>query len=123
MSAVSQVINKQVLEATSGLASTSIGKELFTVANLLEVESRLRRNLADSGLTTEVRANLVKEIFGSRVSTEAVAVVQKIAGARWFKDAALVEAIESAGALVVLAATEKDKAIDRVEEEIFFFAR
>lgn len=123
MSAVSQVINKQVQDAVSGLASTSVGKELFSVANLLEGESRLRRNLADSGFTAEIRSNLVKEILGTRVSPDASAVVQKIASARWFKDSALVEAIESAGALVVLAATENSNAIDRVEEEIFYFAR
>jgi len=123
MSAVGQVINKQVQEAISGLASTSIGKELLSVANLLESESRLRRNLADSGFTAEVRSNLVKEVLATRVSAEASAVVQKIAAARWFKDSALVEAIESAGALVILAATENAKAIDRVEEEIFYFAR
>ncbi len=119
MSAVGQVINKQVQEAISGLASTSVGKELLSVANLLESESRLRRNLADSGFTAEVRSNLVKEVLATRVSAEASAVVQKIAAARWFKDSALVEAIESAGALVILAATENAKAIDRVEEEIF----
>jgi F-type H+-transporting ATPase subunit delta len=123
MSAFGQVINKHVQESVSGLASTAIGIELFTVANLLEVESRLRRNLADSGLTPEVRANLVKEIFSSRISKEAMQVVEKISATRWFKDSSLVEAIESAGALVVLAATEKGKNIDRVEEEIFFFAR
>jgi len=123
MSAVSQVINKQVQDAVSGLASITVGTELFSVANLLESESRLRRNLADSGFSAQVRSNLVKEVLESRVSAEASAVVQKIATARWFKDSAFVEAIESAGALVVLAATEKAKSIDRVEEEIFFFAR
>ena len=123
MSAVSQVINKQVQDAVSGIASTSIGKELFAVANLLEAESGLRRNLADSGFTAEVRANLVKEVLSSRVSAETSTVVQKIAGLRWFKDSALVEAIESAGALVVLAASEQANSIDRVEEEVFYFAR
>lgn len=123
MSAVSQVIDKQIQDAVSGLASTSIGSELFAVANLLEAEAGLRRNLADSGLTAEVRGNLVKEVLGSQVSKDTVAVVQKIVQNRWFKDASLVDAIESAGALVVLAATEKGKSIDRVEEEVFFFAR
>ena len=123
MSAVSQVISKQIQESVSGLASASIGSELFAVANLLETETSLRRNLADSGLTVEVRANLVKQVLGNQVSKEAVAVVEKIVANRWFKDSSLVDAIESAGALIVLAATEKGKSIDRVEEEIFFFAR
>lgn len=123
MSAVSQVINKQVQDAVSGLASTSVGKELFAVANLLEAESGLRRNLADSGLTTEVRSNIVKELLGSKIATETLSAVQKIAGGRWVSDKALVEAIENAGALVILASTENSGAIDRVEEEVFFFAR
>lgn len=123
MSAVGQVINKQVQDAVSGLASTSVGKELFAVANLLEVENGLRRNLADSGLTAEVRSNLVKAVLGSNVSDDAISAVQKIAASRWVSDKALVNAIENAGALVVLAATENAGAIDRVEEEVFFFAR
>ena len=76
MSAVSQVISKQIQESVSGLASASIGSELFAVANLLETETSLRRNLADSGLTVEVRANLVKQVLGNQVSKEAVAVVE-----------------------------------------------
>ena len=123
MSTVSQVISKQVQESVSGLASTTVGTELFAVANLLEVEGGLRRNLADSGLSANVRADLVKEVLSGQVSKDTVAVVEKIVGGRWFKDSNLVDAIESAGALVVLAATEKAKSIDRVEEEVFYFAR
>ena len=123
MAAIGQVINKQIQDAVSGISETSVGKELFAVANLLEVEPRLRRNLADSGLSQSVRANLVKEVLGSKVSSQTIDAVQKIASSRWFKDSSLVEAIESAGALVVLAGSEKGKSIDRVEEEIFYFAR
>ena len=48
MSSVSQVANQQVQQAIAGLSSSSVGAELFTVANLFEAEHALRRNLLQS---------------------------------------------------------------------------
>lgn len=123
MSSVSQVANQQVQQAIAGLSSSSVGAELFTVANLFEAEHALRRNLSDSGLSQEARQGLVSELLADKVSADAAKVVKAIVSARWSNDSDLVDAIESAGSLVLLAETEKAGHQSRVEEEIFYFAR
>jgi hypothetical protein len=67
MSSVSQVANQQVQQAIAGLSSSSVGAELFTVANLFEAEHALRRNLSDSGLSQEARQGLVSELLADKV--------------------------------------------------------
>jgi len=123
MSSVSQVANQQVQQAIAGLSSASVGAELFTVANLFEAEHSLRRNLSDSGLSEEARQGLVNDLLSSKISAEAAKVVKAIVSARWSKDSDLVDAIEAAGTLVLLAESEKAGSQSRVEEEIFYFAR
>lgn len=123
MSSVSQVANQQVQQAIAGLSSSSVGAELFTVANLLEAEHSLRRNLSDSGLSPDARQGLVADLLSNKISSEAAKVVKAIVSARWSSDSDLVNAVESAGALVLLAETEKSGHQSRVEEEVFYFAR
>ena len=123
MSSVSQVANQQVQLAIAGLNSSSVGAELFNVANFFEAEHLLRRNLSDSGLSKVARQNLVSELLSAKISSDASKVVQAIVSARWAKDTDLLDAIENAGALVLLAETEKAGHQSRVEEEIFYFAR
>lgn len=123
MSSVRQVAQGVVDQAIAGITNPSVGAELFSVANLLEGEKSLRRNLSDSGVATSARQEVVASLFGSKVSSETVAVVKAIVGTRWPSDAELVTAIEQAGASVILAAAEQGSAIDRVEEEIFYFSR
>ena len=123
MSSVSQVANQQVQQAIAGLSSSSVGAELFTVANLLEAEHSLRRNLSDSGLSPEARQGLVTDLLSNKISSDSTKVVKAIVSARWSSDSDLVNAVESAGALVLLAETEKSGHQSRVEEEVFYFAR
>ena len=123
MSSVSQVANQQVQQAIAGLSSSSVGAELFTVANLLEAEHSLRRNLSDSGLSPDARQGLVTDLLSNKISSDSTKVVKAIVSARWSSDSDLVNAVESAGALVLLAETEKSGHQSRVEEEVFYFAR
>lgn len=123
MSSVSQVANQQVQQAIAGLRSAVVGQELFSVANLFEAEHSLRRNLSDSGQSEQVRQGLVAEILGSKVSADSLKVVKAIVSARWSNDADLVNAIESAGALILLAQAEQSGHQSQVEDEIFYFAR
>jgi len=123
MSSVSQAAQQLVDSAIAGLSDTSIGQELFAVANLLEGEKTLRRNLADSGASAEQRHRSVQDLLGARVSAQTLAVVKTAVGARWSNPQDLIAGLERAGAAVLLAAAEQSGAIDRVEEEVFYFAR
>jgi F-type H+-transporting ATPase subunit delta len=123
MSSVSQAAQQLVDSAIAGLNDSSIGKELFAVANLLEDEKTLRRNLADAGASVDQRHGVVQQLLGDKISAQTLAVVKTVVGARWSNPQDLIAGLERAGATVLLAAAEQAGAIDQVEDEVFYFAR
>lgn len=123
MSSVSQAAQQLVDSAIAGLNDSSIGQELFAVANLLEGEKTLRRSLADAGAPVEQRHGAVQQLLGDKISAQTLAVVKTAVGARWSTPQDLITGLERAGASVLLAAAEQAGAIDRVEDEVFYFAR
>ena len=123
MSSVRQAASEVVSSATAGLTDAGAGAALFAVANMLEATPTLRRGLADSGVPTQQRLSLVADVLSGSASPEVVAAVQAIVGARWSSDSDLVDGIEQAGALVVLAAAQAAGEADLVENEVFYFAR
>jgi len=123
MSSVSQAAQQFVDSAIAGLSDSSIGQELFAVANVLEGEKTLRRNLADAGASVEQRHAVVQQLLGDKVSAQTLNVVKTAVGARWSSPQDLIAGLERAGATVLLSAAEQAGAIDRVEDEVFYFAR
>jgi F-type H+-transporting ATPase subunit delta len=123
MSSVRQAASEVVRSATAGLADATSGSQLFAVANLLEATPTLRRGLADSGVPQQQRLGLVADVLSATASAQVVSATQAIVGARWSSDSDLVDGIEQAGALVILAQAEADGTVEVVENEIFYFAR
>lgn len=123
MSSVSQNSTQLVDAAIAELTDASIGLELFAVANVLEIEKSLRRNLADSGVTVAQRQAVVEQVLSGKISSSSLDVVNIAVGQRWSTDADLISGLERAGALIQLASAEQAGAVDIVEEEIFRFAR
>jgi len=107
--------------AEPGFASVS--GDLLAVAAVLGSEKSLRQALADSGQPAGVRAGIVRQLFGGKVSDTALAVLEDVVNTRWSNDADVVEAIERLGAQAAFTAAEADGTLDRVEDELFRFGR
>lgn len=103
--------------------AVEVASGLFAAASVIEREAQLRNLLTDGGRTAQSRSQLSAELFGSKVHAQAVEVINTAAGLRWSSGAELVEVLEVAGYRAMFNAAESENVLDRVEEEVFRFAR
>jgi len=119
MGAVRNQVNSVLgrFSTTSGLAG--LADELYAVASLLTAQPRLRRRLADPASTPEQRTGLADALFEGKISASALSILDSAVAARWSAAWDLVDAIETSGDDVLLAAAESDDVIATVEDELF----
>lgn len=101
----------------------ALASELFSVAEALTAQQKLRRALADSSRDAGPKKALARQLLGSRISPQAMSVVESVVSQRWTQPQDLVDAMERVGIDSVLAAAEREGNLDRVEEELFRFER
>jgi F-type H+-transporting ATPase subunit delta len=118
-SQVESVIGR--FSSTDGL--TGLAEELYAIASLLTAQPRLRRRLADPASPTEARTGLVERLLQGKVSASALGVASTAVSQRWSAAWDLVDAIESTGDEVLLAAADRTNVIDEVEDELFRLER
>lgn len=115
-------------EQTSGTgasveALTSLARELYSVADLLVTQPRLRRTLGDPATAPDARAGLAGQLLTGKISTPAVEVVQAAVAERWSSPWDLTDAIERTGDDTLFAAAESAQVLDEVEDQLFRFER
>jgi len=99
------------------------GSSLFAVVGVLTKERVLRVMLADTSIAAKRKTATIKQIFGSQLSELTTSIFTEIAVLPWSSDDDMVDAVEEAGATLILMSAESDGHIDRVEEELFRFGR
>jgi F-type H+-transporting ATPase subunit delta len=102
---------------------TGLADELYGVAGVFDAQPRLRRMVADPAAPSAARAQLAESLFGSRIGASALTIVKAAAGLRWSSPWDLLDAIESSGDDVLLAAAEQSDVISTVEDELFRLER
>jgi F-type H+-transporting ATPase subunit delta len=100
-----------------------LGDELYAVTRLLVAERSLRRLLADPSSPETARTGLVERLFGEQVSARALEMAKALVAARWSRPADLVVGFETVARQALLAAAEKNRKLDDVEDELFRFGR
>ncbi len=116
---------KQELQPTINGADLGLAKELFEALNVLEDQAALRRALTDPSREAEQRKSLVQNLFGTKISTNAVQVLQALAAKRWSKERDLGDGLEEIATLVAAAAAERDglDGLNKLESELLGFNR
>ncbi len=110
--------------AVSGTSdTTSLAEELFAVTGVVEGTASLRRALADPSREGEAKAGLVQQLFGGKVSDVTADLVGVVAAQRWAAERDLADTLESLAVQALLVSAEKERRIDRVEDELFRFER
>ncbi|MCW0215278.1 MAG: F0F1 ATP synthase subunit delta [Pseudonocardia sp.] len=100
-----------------------LGEQLYAVTRLLAAERALRRALSDQSTAREQRAGLAQQVLEGKISAAALETVTDLVSARWSGPADLVTAAESVARQSLLAAAEKQRALDGVEDQLFRFGR
>jgi F-type H+-transporting ATPase subunit delta len=118
---------RERLESRVGDASAQdrdrLGDELAAVAAVLGEQPVLRRHLADSAAPEQIRRDMVKALFGGKVSDITLATLGDVVSSRWSRPLDLIDGIEELAWQSLLGLAERDESLDDVEDELFRFGR
>jgi F-type H+-transporting ATPase subunit delta len=100
-----------------------LADELFAVARVLDEQPMLRRALTDPAGKSADRAGLARRLFGSKLSDDALDVVETVARLRWSRPHDLVEAMAALATEASLDAADVRGDLENAEDELFRFGR
>jgi len=117
------------LEAKLPNASLQLAKELFGILGTVDSSAGLRRALTDPSRSGDEKSALVKQLFGGKVSADAVEIASGLAGSRWASARDIGDALETLAASVVIAVAENKSAVsasgitglEALENDLFAF--
>ncbi|MDT4892047.1 MAG: F-type H+-transporting ATPase subunit delta [Pseudonocardiales bacterium] len=115
-------------EAVAGRFTTADGlsglsAELYAVAELLNGQPRLRRNLGDPATAPESREQLAQRLLDGKIGTSALQLVKDAVSLRWSSAWNLLDALETIADEALFRAAEQQGSLDEVEDELFRFER
>lgn len=116
-------LTSQPARATEAPELLALADELFAASRVLSSHLALRRALADPAAKPEERADLVRRLFGSQLSSTALDLVETIARQRWSHPIDLVDAAVTVAVEASLDAADARGELDGVEDELFRFGR
>ena len=101
----------------------TLAEELFAVTGVVDGSASLRRALADPSREGSDKQGLARSLFGGKIGETTTGLVAEVAGQRWSAERDLADTLESLAVQALLAAAERERRIDRVEDELFRFER
>lgn len=114
---------KSALASVSGDDVKTVGTDLFSVAGHLDEQRALRQALVDSSASTEDRQDLVRSVFGYKVSETAMSVLTDAVSQDWSNPRDMRESLISLGREALFTSAEKDGTLTQVENELFAVSR
>ena len=116
--ALTDAVSKQSANDAATFAS-----ELFTILTVLSSSVGLRRALTDNSRDKSAKADLISNLFGKNIKSEAQALLATASSLRWSSPAELADAVEQLAVEAQSAAAEKSNEQESLESELFDFAR
>ncbi|MCA4132176.1 F0F1 ATP synthase subunit delta [Arthrobacter sp. M4] len=119
------------LEAKLPTASLQLATELFGILGTVDSSAGLRRALTDPSRSGDEKSALVQQLFGGKVSADAVEIAGGLASMRWASARDIGDALETLAATVVIAVAENKSAVsasgitglEELENDLFVFNR
>ena len=119
-------LRTRVESVVSGLdadAMSTLAEQLYAVAELFSAQPRLRRRVADPAVATDARSGLATVLLQGKIAENTLRIVTAAVSLRWSSAWDLVDALETSGDGVLLAAADEQGVIDSVEDELFRLER
>jgi F-type H+-transporting ATPase subunit delta len=101
----------------------ALSEQLYSVVSLLMVQGSLRRALSDPAMPAATKAEIVDNLFGSRLDSAALDLVREAARSRWSQPRDLLDSLEELAVDASLGAAQAAGKLDDVEDELFRFER
>jgi F-type H+-transporting ATPase subunit delta len=111
------------IKGASATTASELSSHLFFAAETFASNTSLRRAFTDSSRDDSAKVALVKDLFGSKISSSASTLLAAIAGLRWSAAKDLVTVIEQLAIEAEATAANADGALDRLEAEFFEVSR
>lgn len=100
-----------------------LADDLTAVADLLDREHGLRRNMSDPARPAAQKTQIVRALLEGKISDAALETVAAAVGAKWSRPRDLADALERFSVVASAAQAEADDRLDDVEDELFRFGR
>jgi F-type H+-transporting ATPase subunit delta len=124
MRGASQQSLARTREVLAGVtASAELGTELFSVARLLDGNGALRRALTDPARPQGARTALVEQLFGGKISAQAVEILTAAVSGRWVSGRDLGHALDQLSVEADVAYADNAGTLDEVEDQLFRLER
>ncbi|MEV6281223.1 F0F1 ATP synthase subunit delta [Kribbella sp. NPDC051770] len=107
-------------QALAGVTvSEGLGGELFSVAKVLDTNGSLRRALTDPARGAESRTGLVRQLFGGKISDQALEVLTAAVAGRWVSNRDLGNALDELSVQAEVAYADGERKLDELEDQLF----
>lgn len=119
---------EHLVEALTGLVdggadAAALGNDLLGAAAVLREQVSLRRAATDPSKPTAAKSNLLAGVFRGHLGEAATGLVAQAGGLRWGASSDLGAALEELGVDAVVKGADQAGDGDRVEAELYEFAR
>ncbi|GAA1663219.1 ATP synthase subunit delta [Citricoccus zhacaiensis] len=116
---------RQELDSVLVSGGTQLASELFTALAAVDSSAPLRRALTDPSWSVERRTGVVGSLFGSKVSEDALRVLNTLAGLKWSRTRDFGDSLEQLATTSVAASAERDglDGLGRLSDELLSFNR
>jgi F-type H+-transporting ATPase subunit delta len=111
------------VKGASAATASELSSHLFFAAETFASNTSLRRAFTDASRDDSSKVALVKDLFGSKISSSASDLLAAIAGLRWSAAGDLVTVIEQLAIEAQASAANVDGELDRLEAEFFQASR
>ncbi|MEY4444055.1 MAG: hypothetical protein RL301_134 [Actinomycetota bacterium] len=115
-------LDKTISGSTADVLS-KLSQDLFVVVNGLGTSISLRRAVTDPARNETDKGALFKEIFGNKISQNALELATSLATNRWSKPSDLLVALEQIAIETEAGAANARGELDKLEDEVFSFTR
>ncbi|ANH40325.1 ATP synthase subunit delta [Nocardioides dokdonensis FR1436] len=111
----------ETLVSGSPDVATQVSGDLFSVATSLRGEGALRRFATDGSVAAEAKTGVVGEVFGGKVSEQALGLLRAAVGRRWRAPRDLADALEHLSVVALVRAAVGEA--ERLADELFAFSQ
>jgi len=113
-----EIVNKQSASDAAVFAS-----DLFTILTVLSTSIGVRRALTDNARDVSAKAELISNLFGKNISSQAQALLASASALRWSNPGEIADAIENLAVQAESACADKNGELEKVESQLFDFAQ
>jgi F-type H+-transporting ATPase subunit delta len=115
--------NESLARAEEALAGATpaegLGGELFSIAKLLDGSGALRRALTDPARPAASKSALAQQLFGGKISPQALEILSAAVSGRWVSGRDLGDALDQLSVEAEVAYADSRRKLDEIEDELF----